>query len=355
MILWFVTLFMLIFTLVNLAFLRPLAKPGKAMATAVCIPMRNESRHVDRLITNLQMAIPENTHVYIYEDRSEDDTYERLHRAIGDDSRFTVIQGVPLPDDWAGKVHACHQLATHTTEPYLLFLDADVSIDSSFIARMHATLAREKAVFLSGFPQFPTSTFLGKLLIPMQHVLIAQHLPLFWRKVKHPAFAAANGMNVLVERNSYEEIGGHASIRSSLIDDIDLCRMFKRHQKVTSLVQVAPFISCDMYETNKEVWSGFSKNVFKGMNESVGLALYFLTYYGIQLTAMFAWLFSPSWQTISAALFVLLARLAVDIKSHGSGTWLHPISLIAYLTLLGNAVIRKWRRLPITWKGRHYS
>ena len=355
MILWLLTLSMFIFTLINLLFLRPLAEPGRTPATAVCIPMRNESRHVDRLISNLKQGIPDGTHVYIYEDRSEDDTYKKLNRAIGNDTRFTIIQGVPLPHDWAGKVHACHQLASRTTEPYLLFLDADVTIDSSFIARMHATLAREQAVFLSGFPQFPTSTFLGKLLIPMQHVLIAQHLPLFWRKVKHPAFAAANGMNVLVERNSYEEVGGHAAIRTSLIDDIDLCRTFKRHQKVTSLVQVSPFISCDMYETNEEVWTGFSKNVFKGMNESVGLALYFMTYYGIQLTAMLAWIFSPSWQTISAAIFVLLARLAVDLKSNGSGTWYHPLSLIAYLTLLGNAVIRKWRRLPITWKGRHYS
>lgn len=293
--------------------------------------------------------------MYIYEDNSEDSTYEKLILAIDSDERFTIFRGVPLPEGWSGKVHACHQLASRTDEPYLLFLDADVTIHPTFIDRLHHTLKKEDAVFISGFPRFPTSTFLGKLLIPMQHVLIAQHLPLFWRKVRHPAFAAANGMNVLMERKSYDEVGGHAAIRQSLIDDIDLCRTFKRHQKVTTLVQVSPYISCDMYASNQEVWEGFSKNVFKGMNESVGLALYFLTYYGIQLTAMFAWLFSPSWQTISAALFVLLARLAVDIKSHGSGTWLHPLSLIAYLTLLGNAVIRKWRRLPITWKGRHYS
>ncbi|WP_215145012.1 glycosyltransferase [Exiguobacterium qingdaonense] len=355
MILWLITLFMLIFTIVNLLFLRPLSSPGQTPATAVCIPMRNESRHVDNLISNLKTAIPEKVHVYIYEDRSEDDTYEKLERAIADDDRFTIIKGVPLPQDWAGKVHACHQLAMRTTEPYLLFLDADVTIDPSFIARMHATLSRERAVFLSGFPRFPTSRFLGKLIIPMQHVLIAQHLPLFWRKVKHPAFAAANGMNVLVERKSYEEVGGHAAIRTSLIDDIDLCRTFKRQKKITSLVQVSPFISCDMYETNEEVWSGFSKNVFKGMNESVGLALYFLTYYSIQLTGMVAWIFDPSWQTVSAALFVILARLAVDWKANGTGTWLHPLSILVYLTLLGNAVIRKWRRMPITWKGRHYS
>ena len=63
MILWMLTLLMFIFTLINLLFLRPLAEPGRTPATAVCIPMRNESRHVDRLISNLKQAIPEGTHV----------------------------------------------------------------------------------------------------------------------------------------------------------------------------------------------------------------------------------------------------------------------------------------------------
>ncbi|MCT4784160.1 MULTISPECIES: glycosyltransferase [Exiguobacterium] len=354
MILFSLTLFMLVFTLINLVFLRPLTKPVDAPPTAVCIPLRNEERNVPKLIASLKAAVPPGSHVYLYEDRSEDGTYAALVQTIADDSRFTIFRGVPLPEGWAGKVHACHQLASRTIEPYILFLDADVTIDSMFIGRLHGTRLREGAVFLSGFPRFPTPTWLGKLLIPMQHVLIAQHLPLFWRKVRHPAFAAANGMNVLVERTSYDEVGGHASIHNSLIDDIDLCREFKRRKKITSLVQVSPYITCDMYATNEEVWNGFSKNVFKGMNESVGIALYFFLYYGVQASAFVALLVRPDWYSFGAVLCVLLARLAIDLKSGGRQFWLHPFSLIAYLALLATAVIRKWRRQPITWKGRMY-
>lgn len=349
------TSFMFLFTLVNLMFLRPLTAPVPTPPTAVCIPLRNEERNVSKLITSLKAALNAGCHVYLYEDRSEDDTYEALVRAIAGDDRFTIFRGVPLPEGWAGKVHACHQLANKTSEPYLLFLDADVTIDPTFIGRLHGTLAREDAVFLSGFPRFPTPTWLGKLLIPMQHVLIAQHLPLFWRKVRHPAFAAANGMNVLVERASYDDVGGHASISASLIDDIDLCREFKRRKKVTSLVNVAPYITCDMYATNKEVWNGFSKNVFKGMNEAVGIALYFFLYYGIQLSAFVAFAIRPSWSLFFSCMFVLMARLAIDIKSGGRHFWLYPFSLIAYLLLLSSAVVRKWRRKPISWKGRTYQ
>lgn len=355
MILFVITSMMLVFTLLNLMFLRPLTAPVPVPATAICIPLRNEERNVPKLVTSLMAALTDDCHVYLYEDRSEDGTYEALVQAIAGDSRFTIFRGVPLPEGWAGKVHACHQLATQTTEPYILFLDADVTIDPTFIGRLHGTLAREGAVFLSGFPRFPTPTWLGKLLIPMQHVLIAQHLPLFWRKVRHPAFAAANGMNVLVERASYEDVGGHSSIHDSLIDDIDLCREFKRRKKITSLVNVSPFITCDMYATNEEVWNGFSKNVFKGMNEAVGIALYFFLYYGIQLSAFIAFLFRTDWISFLACAFVLLARFAIDVKSGGRQFWLHPFSLIAYLLLLSSAVVRKWRRKPISWKGRTYQ
>lgn len=354
MILFSLTLFMFLFTLVNVLFLRPLTDPIPTPPTAICIPLRNEERNVKKLITSLKGALTEGCHVYLYEDRSEDNTYEALKREISSDARFTILRGVPLPPGWAGKVHACHQLAKQSSEPYLFFLDADVTIDPTFIGRMHGTLVRENAVFLSGFPRFPTPTWLGKLLIPMQHVLIAQHLPLFWRKVRHPAFAAANGMNVLVERKSYEAIGGHASIHDSLIDDIDLCRAFKRQKKITSLVRVSPYITCDMYATNAEVWNGFSKNVFKGMNESMGIALYFLLYYGIQVSAFISLIVRPGWSSLGAVLFVLAARFVIDKKSNGSYFWLHPFSLVAYLILLSSAVVRKWRRKPITWKGRMY-
>ncbi|TCI24026.1 MULTISPECIES: glycosyltransferase family 2 protein [unclassified Exiguobacterium] len=354
MILFVLTGLMFLFTLVNLAFLRPLTAPIPVPPTALCVPLRNEERNVPKLINSLKPALTAGCHVYLYEDRSEDGTYDALVREIASDDRFTILRGVPLTDGWSGKVHACHQLAIQTREPYLLFLDADVTIDPSFVGRMHGTLVREGAVFLSGFPRFPTPTWLGKLLIPMQHVLIAQHLPLFWRKVRHPAFAAANGMNVLVERTSYEEVGGHASIHDSLIDDIDLCREFKRRKKVTSLVNVSPYITCDMYATNEEVWNGFSKNVFKGMNEAVGIALYFSLYYGVQLSAFIFLLIRPDWISLGASLFVLFARLAIDLKSGGRHFWLHPFSLVAYLVLLTNAVVRKWRRKPITWKGRMY-
>lgn len=354
MILFVLTGLMFLFTLVNLAFLRPLTAPISVPKTAVCIPLRNEERNVKKLIHSVKPALPAGCHVYLYEDRSEDGTYDALVQEIAADDRFTILRGVPLPEGWSGKVHACHQLAIQTHEPYILFLDADVTIDPSFIGRMHGTLVREGAVFLSGFPRFPTPTWLGKLLIPMQHVLIAQHLPLFWRKVRHPAFAAANGMNVLVERVSYDDVGGHAAIHNSLIDDIDLCRQFKRRKKVTSLVQVSPYITCDMYATNEEVWNGFSKNVFKGMNEAVGIALYFFLYYGVQLSAFVFLLIRPDWVSLGASLFVLLARLAIDLKSGGRYFWLHPFSLVAYLLLLTSAVVRKWRRKPITWKGRMY-
>ncbi|WP_114570485.1 glycosyltransferase [Exiguobacterium flavidum] len=353
---FFAALSLLMFSVVNLFFLPRLKRIGEVPQLAVCIPLRNEERHVEKLISSLRAALPEGATVYLYEDRSTDRTRELLQALTRTDTRFRIIDGLPLPAGWAGKVHACHQLSRQTTEPYLLFLDADVTLSQDTISRLFAKMQEEKAVFLSGFPSFPVETFLGKLLIPMQHVLIAQHLPLFFRKVRHPAFAAANGMVVLVEREAYENIGGHKAIRDAIVDDLALCRLFKQNRYITTLVHVAPFVSCDMYATNREVWLGFNKNIFRGMNDSYLLGSYFLLYYGYQaMTLPFAILFPSAW-SLGALSFVLLARLRIDRVARMKGAWLlHPLACLVYCLLLLTAMTRSLRKGTIEWKGRTYT
>lgn len=356
---WFFFFFALavcLYTWVNLAFLPRLTDAVQPDSLAICIPLRNEERNVRKLLDALEPALTSGMHIYLYEDRSTDRTRELLLDRIGQDNRFTVIDGLPLPVGWAGKVHACHQLARRTTEDYLLFLDADVTLTPDAICRLYGTLRTERAVFLSGFPSFPVPTFLGKCLIPIQHVLIAQHLPIPFRKVKHPAFAAANGMVVLVERQAYEQVGGHDSIRTALVDDLELCRTFKRHGWTTTLVEVAPVVSCDMYATNEEVWQGFLKNVFRGMNDSYTVGSYFLLFYLIQASILPYLIIHPSWQ-MGAALFLLyMARLRIDGAARIRHVWwLHPLAVLLYVILLASAMIRSFRKREITWKGRTYS
>ncbi|KOP28494.1 glycosyltransferase [Exiguobacterium acetylicum] len=356
---WFFLFFALavcLYTWINLAFLPRLVDQVQPDSLAICIPLRNEERNVQKLLDSLAPALTQGMHVYLYEDRSTDRTRELLIERIGQDDRFTIIDGLPLPEGWAGKVHACHQLAQRTTEDHLLFLDADVTLQSDAICRLYGTLRAEQAVFLSGFPSFPVPTFLGKCLIPMQHVLIAQHLPIPFRKVKHPAFAAANGMVVLVERRAYEQVGGHKSIQAALVDDLELCRTFKRHGLTTTLVEVAPAVSCDMYATNEEVWQGFLKNVFRGMNDSYSVGLYFLFFYLIQASVLPLFIIQPSWQMGGALILLYLARFRIDAAARIRHVWwLHPLATLLYVVLLASAMVRSFRKREITWKGRTYS
>ncbi len=345
-----------LYTFINLSFLPKLSEPLVPSSLAICIPLRNEERNVEKLIHSLRQALHPNMHVYLYEDRSTDRTRELLVRLVGNENQFTIIDGLDLPSGWAGKVHACHQLAQATHEEYLLFLDADITLAADTVPRLYATLQKEQAVFLSGFPSFPVPTFLGKCLIPMQHVLIAQHLPIAFRKVKHPAFAAANGMVVLVERHAYEQVGGHQAIQMALVDDLELCRTFKQNGFTTTLVDVAPYVSCDMYATNRDVWQGFLKNVFRGMNDSYIAGSYFLLFYLIQAAALPLVFFFPSFWTLGAFLLMMIARYRIDRKAMISRAWFwHPVASILYVVLLATAMIRRLKKREISWKGRTYS
>jgi len=163
-------------------------------------------------------------------------------------------------------------------------------------------------------------------------------------------------MVVLVERQAYEQVGGHESIQSALVDDLELCRTFKRHGLTTTLVEVAPAVSCDMYATNEEVWQGFLKNVFRGMNDSYVVGLYFLLFYLVQASVLPFLILQPSWQMGAALILLYLARLRIDLAARIRRVWwLHPLATLLYVVLLTSAMIRSFRKREITWKGRTYS
>ena len=121
-----------LYTFINLSFLPKLSEPVLPPSLAICIPLRNEERNVEKLIHSLRQALHPNMHVYLYEDRSTDRTRELLVRLVGNENQFTIIDGLDLPSGWAGKVlDACHQLAQATHEEYLLFLDADITLQQT--------------------------------------------------------------------------------------------------------------------------------------------------------------------------------------------------------------------------------
>ncbi|GAE27764.1 glycosyltransferase [Halalkalibacter wakoensis JCM 9140] len=86
---------------------------------SILIPLRNEERNVPGLVQSLKELHDQNIEVLFLDDHSSDQTYNLLTELTKDRKNFHVRKGKPLPANWVGKVHACHQLSALAKGDYL--------------------------------------------------------------------------------------------------------------------------------------------------------------------------------------------------------------------------------------------
>ncbi|RSK26392.1 glycosyltransferase family 2 protein [Bacillus sp. HMF5848] len=330
---------------------------------SLLVPMRNEEANVDDLLESVRQLTYPNLEVLLLDDRSTDETNKLLQQ-----SEFTILKGEELPRDWIGKSYACHQLAHRANGDYLLFIDADVRLQPDVVERALDVSQHYNAGLVTGFPSFPVSTWLSRLLVPMQHFIVLLHLPIWLaNKNMFPAATAAHGAFMFFKRNAYEAIGGHASVKSSLVEDVHIARNMKHAGYKVMLANVSRHVACHMYNSNRDTWEGFSKNIFNGIGRSWILAImligfYTLVFVGPLLLALIAPLYGwmdplYGWIYVVPLLLTILLRAFVDWRMNTGGLssfWFIPFSAAVMVILLIVAMWRSIRKQAITWKGREY-
>lgn len=329
---------------------------------SVLVPMRNEERNVKTIIASMKALSYPHVELIVLNDQSTDRTQELLEQEIAEDSRFHIIQGKELPDGWVGKVHACHQLQQAAHGDYLLFADADIRFHPSSVGQTLSLMQQKKAALLSGFPAFDVPPLLSKLMVPMLHFVVFFHLPVALANyTKMPAATAANGMWMMFERKSYDEIGGHAAVRGSLVEDVHIARKIKASGRKMLLANITKSVRCRMYEKNSEVWEGFLKNSYTGIGKSpliaCGLTVFYALFYMAPLFLAVFGLAKGEVLLILPYLLTVLQQGYVLLKTQQRVllAFLMPFQAAAMIAVLLAAMWKSWRKKTYTWKGRQYS
>ncbi|MCM2674195.1 glycosyltransferase [Alkalicoccobacillus plakortidis] len=262
---------------------------------------------------------------------------------------------------WVGKVYACHQLSQQASGEYLLFLDADVRLEPNTIELSLELLDKKRVGLLSGFPKFPVDGFLASLLVPMQHVLIYLHLPLYLANyTTYAAASAAHGSFMFFDSKIYRSFGGHQAVKSSLVEDVHLTRAVKQSGERTCLANMTSHATCYMYHSNREVWNGFSKNAFPGIGRSFLLAVIVISFYSLAfvLPLLLLWFaFTLHWLWALPLVISLMIRLLIDWLSNQK-IWIGlfmPFSALSFIIILIRSMYLSLNKSGFTWKGRTYS
>jgi hypothetical protein len=303
--------------------------------------------------------------VLVLDDHSTDATVQIVRDIIARDARVRLLSAPPLPPGWCGKQHACAILATHTTQPLLVFIDADVRLAPQGLAQMAAFLNASGADLVSGLPRQETGTLCERLLIPLIHFLLLGFLPLWrMRQSRHPAYGAGCGQLFMARRQAYARAGGHAAIRASLHDGLTLPRAFRTAGLWTDLCDATTVATCRMYRSAHDVWHGLAKNATEGLAKPTLLVPVTVLLLGGQVLpvvlcgfGVFGQLSPWAWSLAVLSLIVAYyprLRAVRRFAQSWLGTLLHPLGILVLLVLQWYACVRAFCGRPAIWKGRVY-
>ncbi len=353
----------------------PVPPPANAPSVSVIVPARNEARNIRRCVQALLEQHYPNYEVIVLDDRSTDATPHILAELQASSSRLRVLHGSELPPGWAGKPHALHQAAAHATGDWLLFVDADTFLTPQALSAVAAKAAETRADVFTIMNRQMMETFWERTVLPL--VFTALSVGFTPRKVNDPnkPDAIANGQFLMIKRAVYDAIGGHAAIKGSIVEDKDLAVLVKRRGYRLVVADGRAVAATRMYTSLPEMWEGWTKNIYLGLKDEVGLLL--LGVFGAFLALMAA-LFMPVWPLLGLGwalngggwmglvvaaealgvwgyLLYWRARAAVDM---GIPAWYALTTPLGAGVFAGMMLASAWKVLSgqgVTWKGRRYK
>ena len=190
----------------------------------VLIPARNEAEVIQQTLQSVIEQGP-GLKIVLIDDHSEDATVEKARHITN--SNLRIVQSLPLPAGWSGKLWALEQGRQNVTTPYTLLLDADIKLARGIVKALKEKMHQQGIAFISLMAAPSMSGSWEKLLMPA-FVHFFKVLYPFERVNSHGTrVAAAAGGCILVETRMLDQIGGFESIKSAVIDDCALARRIK--------------------------------------------------------------------------------------------------------------------------------
>jgi len=254
-----------------------LVRPARVRAAApkplvsLLVPARDEAASIRACVRSLLTQTYPHLEILVLDDRSEDDTRRILEEERARDARLVVLAGEEPPPDWAGKNWACHQLSLAARGDVFLFADADtVFFAPEAVGQIVGALQGSRADLLSGLPKQVLRTLGETLIVPLFYWAFLSFTPLaaglLWRRAAH---ARAVGQLMAFRRQAYDAIGGHAAVRGSVVDDLDLAKRVTGAGLTCRILDATGIVRCRMYRGGREAAAGFGKNLFAAFGYAI--------------------------------------------------------------------------------------
>jgi glycosyltransferase involved in cell wall biosynthesis len=334
--------------------------PAAPATVTAIVPARNEEQVVAACVSSLASQ-PEIAEILVVNDQSTDGTANVVrHLAAEAGGHVRLLETRDVPPGWVGKNNAVWIGASQAKSEWLLFTDADAELAPQAVTRALQLAHETGAALISFSPEQLAETWYEKSLIPFVYCRLAKHFS--FEAVSDPSSpaAAANGQFLMIRRDAYDAIGGHASVAGEVLEDVALAQRAKAGGYRLWFGPGKGIVRTRMYRSFDAMWEGWKKNlyllsggtlrrVFLEILSAVPWIPLLLLVVGVKLPLAFV-----------AALGLLMARHASYGRELTSNRF-RPSYILYYVpgALLYAGVLwasyRAHARGHVQWKGRQVS
>lgn len=333
---------------------------------SVVIPARNEEQNLPKLLRSLAAQSLRPHEILVVDDGSTDRTAEvaRQHGA-------RVIASQPLPEGWRGKTWACHQAAQAATGQLLLFLDADTWFEPEGLERALSAYASLMmmprgglAVVAAGRPLHWSETTRapqgGAFSLGPYHAVRRpyEQLSLFFNLSMTVGTAPDRlfGQMLLVDRQSYQRVGGHEAVKGRTLENFHLAQLFRDAGIPTRSAVGRGILAFRMYPHGlRELIEGWTKGFASGAGRTprgvLGLVVAWMI--GLML-APIGWLVTGDGLPWGGACLLCAVQVGCFARAVGSfhclAALLYPVPLVFFFAVIARSAMRSGKQ--VTWKGR---
>lgn len=232
---------------------------------SILVPARDEEKRVlERAVRSMLAQDYPRFEVIAVDDRSTDATKAILDKISVSDERLRVIAGAELPAGWLGKPHALAQGLSIARGSWILATDADMIFAREVLSTAieHAEASGYDAVTL--IPRVECLSFWERVFMPtFGWFMLVSRPP---ERVNDPRRREAVGIGgfFLIRRAALERVGGYAAVRAEVAEDLRVAEMLKESGARLRLEYAPDLVATRMQTSFREIWEGFTKNLFAG-------------------------------------------------------------------------------------------
>ena len=347
-------------------------EPRELIELTVIVPARNEEASLGACLKSLVLQsedvfkLGRDWELIVVDDQSSDRTAEIARSFEG----VSLMQAGKLEKGWTGKNNAVWSAARKARGRWLLFTDADTVHEPGNLHRAMHEAARHKVGVLSYSPRQVVQGLAQRTLMPLVFSELAMAYPP--AKVSDPnqRVAAANGQFLLIEREAYRRLGGHAAVADKVLEDVELAFLAKRRRVGLWFRYAADAVETRMYRTTAQMIEGWTKNLALLFDNALATAMWraldLVLLVGLPVLAADLWsarfgAHGLEWLGAGWVLLLLWARTLFRFYGRVAKSnfpfvdcAISPLGLPLYVFLLYRSWFTHRVLKQVSWKGRTY-